>query len=289
MELLRVVHSKERRKAIFNEVATNSQADLTTALWQELLIHLGRVNQTVSTRGGSRVAVRPTPSSAPVSRPSDARAIPLQSGAIFRPAMKTQSGLQKFFTGVMDGPIQATPQAVKKIQQIEQKGEEKAQAAAQGALEWVERKPISGPALKQSTSWLDENVWSVAGKEWARRSIALSLGDMIVAQRIIEGKLSLSHTLDSMRAKASVVFAVLCVASLEEDVYGHVQHVLPATLEAIIRFRSSIVSLESELLAQANTIGRPGQVAATQVKQTLSSYIKGELLSHTLPSRVVTD
>ena len=189
MELLRVVHSKERRKAIFSEVSTNSQTDLTTAIWQELLIHLGRVNQTLSTRGGTRVATRPAPSSVPASRPSDARAIPLQSGAIFRPAVKQQSGLQTFFTGVMDGPIQATPQAVKKIQQIEHKGEEKAQAAAQGALEWVERKPISGPVLKQSTSWLDENVWSVAGKEWARRSIALSLGDIILAQRIIEGEL----------------------------------------------------------------------------------------------------
>lgn len=189
MELLRVVHNKERRRAIFSETATNSQIDLTSAIWQELLIQLGRVNQTLSSRGGTRVAARLAPTSVPASRPSDARAIPLQSGAIFRPAIKQSSGLQTFFTGVMDGPIQATPQAVKKIQQIESKGEEKAQAAAQGALEWVERKPISGPVLKQSTSWLDENIWSIAGREWARRSIGLSLGDMILAQRIIESKL----------------------------------------------------------------------------------------------------
>lgn len=187
-----MVHNKERRKAIFSETATNSQTDLTTAIWQELLIHLGRVNQALSTRGGTRVTSRPTPTSVPAARPSDARAIPLQSGAIFRPAVKQSSGLQTFFTGVMDGPIQATPQALKKIQQVESKGEEKAQAAAQGALEWVERKPISGPVLKQSTSWLDENVWSVAGQEWARRCIGLSLSDMILAQRIIEGELSAS-------------------------------------------------------------------------------------------------
>lgn len=72
------------------------------------------------------------------------------------------------------------------------------------------------------------------------------------------------------------VFVVLSVASLEEDIYGHVQHVLPATLEAIIRFRGSIVALESELLAQAGTIGKPGQVAGEQVKEILSSYIGGE-------------
>jgi len=69
---------------------------------------------------------------------------------------------------------------------------------------------------------------------------------------------------------------VLSVASLEEDTYGHVQHVLPATLEAIIRFRSSIVALESELLAQAGSLGRPSQVAGDQVKEVLSSYIGGE-------------
>lgn len=189
MELLRVVHNQNRRKALFEEVATSSQPDLTAALWQELLIHLGRINQTLSTRGGTRVTTRPAPSSVPASRPSSTRAIPLQSGAIFRPAIKSQSGLQSFLTGVMDGPIQAAPQqATKTIKQIEDKGEEKARAVAQGALEWVERKPISGPVLKQSTSWLDDNVWSVAGAEWARRSIVLSLGDMILAQRIIEGE-----------------------------------------------------------------------------------------------------
>ena len=76
---------------------------------------------------------------------------------------------------------------------------------------------------------------------------------------------------------------MLCVASLEEDVYGHVQHVLPATLEAIIRFRSGIVSLESELLSQASSIGRPGQAAATSVKQTLSSYISGQSIILLVP------
>jgi len=70
---------------------------------------------------------------------------------------------------------------------------------------------------------------------------------------------------------------VLSVASLEEDTYGHVQHVLPATLEAMVRFRGSIVALESELLAQAGSLGKPGQVAGEQVKEILSSYIGGKL------------
>jgi hypothetical protein len=66
------------------------------------------------------------------------------------------------------------------------------------------------------------------------------------------------------------------VASLEEDTYGHVQHILPATLEAIVRFRGSIVALESELLAQTGALGKPGQVASEQVKEILSSYTGGK-------------
>lgn len=66
---------------------------------------------------------------------------------------------------------------------------------------------------------------------------------------------------------------MLSVASLEEDTYGHVQHVLPATMEAIVRFRFNIVSLESELLAQASGLGRPGQAAAALAKKTLSACI----------------
>jgi hypothetical protein len=69
---------------------------------------------------------------------------------------------------------------------------------------------------------------------------------------------------------------VLSVASLEEDTYGHVQHVLPTTLEAIVRFRRSIIALESELLAQAGGLGRPSQVASGQVKEIISSYIRGK-------------
>lgn len=69
---------------------------------------------------------------------------------------------------------------------------------------------------------------------------------------------------------------MLSVASLEEDTYGHVQHVLPATMEAIVRFRSGIVSLEAELVAQASALGKSSQTAAAQVKEILSSYIASE-------------
>jgi hypothetical protein len=70
--------------------------------------------------------------------------------------------------------------------------EKKTEKAAQEALEWVERKPVSGPVLKKSTTWLDSNVWSQLGREWARRNIVLCLGDMVLAQRIIESESNVS-------------------------------------------------------------------------------------------------
>jgi len=188
MELLRIVHIQDKRKVIFADTATNSQPDLTTAIWQELLIHLGRINQSIITRGGTRSLSRPITSA---TRPpsSDTRAIPLQSGAIFRPAIKQGSGIQSMFKNVLDGPIQPVPpQIANKAKQIEGIVEKQTEKAAQGALEWVERKPVSGPVLKNSASWLDSRVWSQLGREWARRNVVLCLGDMVLAQRIIESE-----------------------------------------------------------------------------------------------------
>lgn len=193
MELLRIVHVQEKRKIIFADTATNSQPDLTTAIWQELLVHLGRINQSITTRGGTRSLSRPVPSAARQPT-SDTRAIPLQSGAIFRPAIKQGSGIQSMFKNVLDGPIQPVPpQIANKAKQIEGIVEKQTEKAAQGALEsleWVERKPVSGPVLKNSASWLDSRVWSQIGREWARRNVVLCLGDMVLAQRIIESELS---------------------------------------------------------------------------------------------------
>jgi nucleoporin NDC1 len=61
-------------------------------------------------------------------------------------------------------------------------------------------------------------------------------------------------------------------------------------MEAIVRFRSNIISLESELLAQAGAIGRPGQTAAAQVKEVLSAHINGEpFKSEKITNLVVCD
>jgi hypothetical protein len=95
------------------------------------------------------------------------------------------------FKSVLDGPIQPVPpQIVNKAKQIEDIVEKRTEKAAQGALEWVEMKPVSGPVLKNSASWLDSRVWSQLGREWARRNVVLCLGDMVLAQRIIESELA---------------------------------------------------------------------------------------------------
>ncbi len=67
------------------------------------------------------------------------------------------------------------------------------------------------------------------------------------------------------------VFATLAVASTEEDTYGHVQQVLPATLEAIVRFRSSVASFESELVAQSVLLGRGQGAAVAEVQIRLGA------------------
>jgi hypothetical protein len=51
---------------------------------------------------------------------------------------------------------------------------------------------------------------------------------------------------------------------------------MPATLEAIVRYRSALLSLESELLARARTIGRGGEPAATEVRRLIGETFGGE-------------
>lgn len=77
----------------------------------------------------------------------------------------------------------------------------------------------------------------------------------------------------------NAVIATLTVASAEEDTYGHVQQVLPATLEAIIRFRSTVASFQSELLAQSALLGRGQAAAQSEVIRRCGPTSIGELLT----------
>jgi len=72
------------------------------------------------------------------------------------------------------------------------------------------------------------------------------------------------------------VFATLAVASAEEDKYGHVQGVLPSTLEAIVRLRSALFSLESELLAKSSALGKSTESAQAEVRQLVGESTTGK-------------
>jgi nucleoporin NDC1 len=188
MELLRVAHIPARRQAIFTDISKTPT--LTTELWQELLIQLGHIRHTTVTRGGSLVAsAAPTSSSA--RRAPDARTIPVRSADIFRPASKPPSTLQTALKTVLDGPIRAPPQPVLKVQQLGRMAQEEAgkkvEEVQQQVLGRIEAIPVGATVLSEAKGW-NQALWSWVGREWARRSIQRSLPEIVLAQRIIEGK-----------------------------------------------------------------------------------------------------
>ncbi|KAK8858480.1 hypothetical protein IAR55_002707 [Kwoniella newhampshirensis] len=247
MELLRNVHVPLRRKALFDDISKSPT--LTTELWQELLLQLGRVHSTLVSRGApSSTAARPA-----ASRPSapDPRAIPIRQGEIFRPLTKQRStfGLK----AVLDGPIRtAPPESVVKASQVGAMAVKRVEEVQGQVMGRIEATPVGG-AIVSEAAGLKKSAHDWAGKEWAKRNIQLALGDMLIAQRIIE------------------VITTLAVASIDEDTYGHVQQVLPATLEAIVRFRSAIIGLENQLVGQARLLGSAQGGAVGEVQAELGA------------------
>ena len=68
----------------------------------------------------------------------------------------------------------------------------------------------------------------------------------------------------------------LAVTSIEEDTYGYVQQVLPATLEAIVRLRLALLSLSAELSSQASLLGRGQAGAMATSASRVDPLIEGE-------------
>lgn len=270
MELLRVSHLPNRRKAIFTDISKTPT--LTAELWQELLVHLGRIHHNLVTRGGYRIASASSaarPSSAP-----DPRSIPVRSADIFRPATKPQSSLQLALKNVLDGPVRAPPQPVLKVQQLGRMAQveagKKAEEVQKQVMGRIEATPVGATVLSEAKGW-NKAMWSWVGEQWVTRTVQRSLPEVLLAKRIIESKILLYQHRDT--SLSLQVLATLAVASIEEDTYGQVQNLLPGTLEAIIRFRSAIVSLGSEMLGQANMMGSAGPTASTRAQASLDSAI----------------
>ena len=277
MELIRVVQLPARRKAIFADITRPPTPTLTHEIWQELLLHLGRVHYTLVTRGGSRSFSAPAASQAAVT--PDPRSISVKQADIFRPVVKQKSS---YGLSLLDGPIRAVPpqpvtQLVQATRQIESKAVAQAKQVQNEVVGRIEATPMGHTVLGEADGWTDA-VYSWMGLEWAGRSIGQSLPDMDLARLVLDSTLWCVRAEPVLRPDA--VFATLAVASTEEDTYGHVQQVLPATLEAIIRFRSSLVSFENELLGQATLLGRAQGAAGNEVKRQLGPAIMGEHLAN---------
>ncbi|KAI9631893.1 nucleoporin protein Ndc1-Nup [Dioszegia hungarica] len=253
MELLRVSHNPSRRQALF-AVTSKTQPPIL-AIWEDLLLHLGRAHQTLISRGGARTA-----SSAPASRPApvqDTHTVQVRQANIFRPAPSAKtSGITRSLQSALEGPVQSAPPALlAKAQTLALDARGKAEAKA---VEWqgevmgrVEKSEVGGTVLKEARGvWAGIGEW--VGAEWVERNAKGSLPEVVVIERIMD------------------IFASLACASLEEDTYGYVQQVLPATLEIIVRHRSALMAFESELMMGASHLGRGNERAQRDVKAKMA-------------------
>ncbi|WRT67649.1 uncharacterized protein IL334_004621 [Kwoniella shivajii] len=247
MELLRISHIPSHRKALFSDVSKSP--NLIIELWQELLLQLGQVNVSLSSAIPSQDS---PPTSSTPSRPNapDPRSIPIRQADIFRPITKKQStyGLKE----VLDGPIKSIPPApIAKATEVTNLAVSKIEQVQSQVVGKIETTPIGETVLKETRGW-KKGFYEWIGQDWAKRGLKNNAKDWLLAQRIIE------------------IMTTLAIASIEEDTYGYIQQVLPASLEAIVRLRSSIMSLEARLSYQAGILGQGREGAIREVGTELS-------------------
>ncbi|ORY31431.1 nucleoporin protein Ndc1-Nup [Naematelia encephala] len=249
-ELLRVSNLPNRRQALFADIPRNPSStsqSLICDLFENLLILLGRSHQTLVTRGG---ALSSSSSPAPTSRPApDVHTAQIRSADIFRPVAKPKSILQN----LLDGPIRSGPPPIPvqkaeiQVKQITGKAVERVEGVKKDVIGRIEGYPV----VVKANGWLGA-VYAWSGEEWARRNVVSAIPDVDQIRLIVD------------------IFATLAVASIEEDTYGQVQHLLPSVLEAIVRVRSAALQLEASLSAQATLLGRAQDSAIGVVKVRVS-------------------
>ncbi|ODN95784.1 hypothetical protein L198_04402 [Cryptococcus wingfieldii CBS 7118] len=250
MELLRVAHIPASRKALFDNISRSPIPVL--ALWQDLLLHFGTVHHTLITRGSISRPLTP----AQPSTPSSAHAIPIKQGDIFRPQPKAKSSSFNL-KAAFDGPIRpsAPPPAVaeniSKVGDLAKKRIGEAQGMALGRIEATG----VGASFVGEARVARRDVHEWAGREWARRSVRVVLGDAVIVQRVID------------------IMVLLAGASIQEDTYGNVQQVLPSTLEAIVRFRDAVKLFELELVGKARVLGPAQESGLGEIKESLGEIV----------------
>ncbi|KIS02221.1 hypothetical protein L804_00481 [Cryptococcus deuterogattii 2001/935-1] len=250
MELLRVISIPRCRKIFFDDISKSPS--LISQLCQELLLQFGNVHHVLVSRGATSKPQSSQSSpvaSSTISTTADERKIPVRQADIFRPLAKPKSTIN--LKSVLDGPIQAsTPSPVVKLTQAGTLAIKHVESVQDQVVGRIEGNPV-GDAIVSEAKGARKNVNEWAGKEWGRRSVRSVLGEVLVAQRVIE------------------ILVILSVASIEEDTYGNVQQVLPAILEAIVRFREAIFALEAQLLVQTRLLGPAQSGAVDEIKKDL--------------------
>ncbi|KGB74784.2 hypothetical protein CNBG_0622 [Cryptococcus deuterogattii R265] len=250
MELLRVISIPRCRKIFFDDISKSPS--LISQLCQELLLQFGNVHHVLVSRGATSKPQSSQSSpvaSSTISTTADERKIPVRQADIFRPLAKPKSTIN--LKSVLDGPIQAsTPSPVVKLTQAGTLAIKHVESVQDQVVGRIEGNPV-GDAIVSEAKGARKNVNEWAGKEWGRRSVRSVLGEVLVAQRVIE------------------ILVILSVASIEEDTYGNVQQVLPAILEAIVRFRDAIFALEAQLLVQTRLLGPAQSGAVDEIKKDL--------------------
>ena len=187
MELLRVSHTPARRQAIFSDIS--QKGSMTSELFQQLLLHLGRQYAQLATRGLPASTVSAAP---PIKSVADSHSIAVKSGDVFKPIVRSKSGLSVALKTVLDGPIRPAPPApVLKAQVLSKEMSTKAVARIEGSskevLGRIEATP-TGHAVVGEAKRFGEAVYTWGGKEWARRRVDAALPEPVVLQRLIEGR-----------------------------------------------------------------------------------------------------
>ncbi|ODN74534.1 hypothetical protein L202_06907 [Cryptococcus amylolentus CBS 6039] len=250
MELLRVAHIPASRKALFDNISRSPVPVL--ALWEDLLLHFGTVHHTLITRGSTSRPLTP----AQPSTSSSAQAIPIKQGDIFRPQPQAKSSSFNI-KAAFDGPIRpsAPPPAVaKEISKVGDLAKKRIGEAQGMALGRIEATGVGASFVGEArVARRDVHEW--AGREWARRSVRVVLGDAVIVQRVID------------------IMVLLAGASIQEDTYGNVQQVLPSTLEAIVRFRDAVKLFELELVGKARVLGPAQESGLEEIKESLGEIV----------------
>lgn len=287
MELVRVSQNQSRRKALF-DTASKGQPPIL-AIWEELLLHLGRAHANLVSRGGARTASSGSapPRPAPV---QDSHTVQVRQTNIFRPApasvpsRTSGSALLSAFQSALDGPIQPAPPAI--VGKAQVFALDAKQRAEQKAIEWqgevlgtVEKTTVGGLVLPRTRGfWTSLAGW--VGSAWAERSLQTSLPEVVCIERILDSR-SQDPTrpeVMGLRLTSKSVLATLACASLEEDTYGYVQQILPGTMEIIVRHRSALMAFRSELLAGCTVLGPGAEAAQQAIQRSMQVPVSGTFI-----------